>query len=216
MSATRAWLAALLAAPLLCGATSTSIACACCSEEGQYVAEENGKASDVQTAEMAHLKFGPTVALYVGAGDKDDVKGITTPAYQYSLAATFESDTDWRFSFRDEEGKTGTLWVPIKAAKVSIQKLDVHDGTKSAGGGPSLYKEWKFRGRVRGDGIFKAGVNASAEATLILQGRGNNCDAASDFTHWRLEVAGAKAKFAFVGELTSDDQAGDLRADPTE
>jgi hypothetical protein len=35
----------------------------------------------------------------------------------------------------------------------------------------------------------------------VLQGRGNSCDGAEDFTHWQLKIAGKKADYAFYGEL---------------
>jgi len=38
-------------------------------------------------------------------------------------------------------------------------------------------------------------------AALIFQGRGNRCDNAEDFTHWRLEISGKKTSYAFFGEL---------------
>ena len=41
-------------------------------------------------------------------------------------------------------------------------------------------------------GFFKAGIDENTEFSLILQGRGNVCNNAEDFTHWRLEVSGAK------------------------
>jgi hypothetical protein len=37
----------------------------------------------------------------------------------------------------------------------------------------------------------------------VLQGRGNSCDTAEDFTHWRLKITGNKADYAFYGELST-------------
>jgi hypothetical protein len=71
----------------------------------------------------------------------------------------------------------------------------------SAGGGPLLYKEWRFEGRVSGTGFFGAGIVAPTRYLLVLQGRGNGCQDAADFTHWRLQVSGRRAHYAFYGEL---------------
>ena len=62
---------------------------------------------------------------------------------------------------------------------------DLYDGKVGGGGGPSLYKELRLTGASTGPGTHYR---------LILQGRGNNCLVAEDFTHWRLEVTGGKRK----------------------
>jgi hypothetical protein len=66
-----------------------------------------------------------------------------------------------------------------------------------------LYKEWRFEGEVNGTGFFKAGITARTKYFLVLQGRGNSCDAAEDFTHWQLKITGKKADYAFYGELSA-------------
>lgn len=78
---------------------------------------------------------------------------------------------------------------------------DIHDGKLSAGGGPLLYKEWRLEGEIKGNGIFKNGTAAPATYVLVLQGRGNGCDNAEDFAHWRLQVRGEQADYAFYGKL---------------
>ena len=105
----------------------------------------------------------------------------------------------WRFSFRTEDGKTGVLTLPTPP-KVTTFAADIHAGATSAGGGPLLYKEWRFEGMVSGSGIF---VKGPSRGTLIFQGRGNRCDNSTDFSHWRVDVQGKEADFAFFGELTS-------------
>jgi hypothetical protein len=67
--------------------------------------------------------------------------------------------------------------------------------------GPSLYKEWRLEGDVKGTGFFKDGTAQPAKYVLVLQGRGNACDNAEDFGYWRLEINGEKARFAFHGKL---------------
>ena len=78
---------------------------------------------------------------------------------------------------------------------------DIHDGQTSGGGGPLLYKEWRFEGRVTGTGLFRAGIVGPTKYLLVLQGRGNGCQDAGDFKHWRLQIKGRKAEYAFYGEL---------------
>jgi hypothetical protein len=84
-------------------------------------------------------------------------------------------------------------------------KADIRDGQTSPGGGPLLYKEWRFEGQVSGTGLFRAGTTAPAKYFLVLQGRGNGCDNAEDFKHWLLRVNGTKAEYAFYGELAGAD-----------
>jgi hypothetical protein len=200
MNAPRATFCALLVAPLLCCAPTHLLACACCSDEGQHHLDE-GKPTDGQLAEMHYVKFAPTAQPYVGPGDLLDVKGVDAPTMQYAVEASFNEKNEWQLLFRDENGKSGTIWLPLAGTRVTAMRVDIHDGAKSAGGGPLLYKEWKFEGRPRGDGIFRTGLSAPARFKLIFQGRGNNCDSATDFSHWHLDVRGKKADFTFVGKI---------------
>ena len=80
---------------------------------------------------------------------------------------------------------------------------DLHD-SEDRKQGPILYKEWRCAGVAKGDGIFEKGFTAPARYTLIFQGRGNRCDNGEDFTHWRLEISGAKASYAFFGKLLNE------------
>jgi hypothetical protein len=80
-------------------------------------------------------------------------------------------------------------------------QVDIHDGKQSGGGGPLLYKEWRFEGRVNGSGIFRSETVVPIRYYLVFQGRGNACDNAKDFANWRLEVSGKKAGYAFYGNL---------------
>jgi hypothetical protein len=80
-------------------------------------------------------------------------------------------------------------------------KVDIHDKDEESGA-PILYKEWRFKGNVQsGTGFFKAGIVSPTTYFLVLQGRGNVCDNAEDFTYWRLEIEGKKANYAFMGKL---------------
>jgi len=68
----------------------------------------------------------------------------------------------------------------------------------------SLYKELRFKGTVgTTTGFLKKGIASGTSYFLVFQGRGNGCDNASDFTHWRLEITGSKADYALYGDLKS-------------
>ncbi|HSK73862.1 MAG TPA: hypothetical protein VK892_19345, partial [Pyrinomonadaceae bacterium] len=54
-----------------------------------------------------------------------------------------------------------------------------------------------------GNGIFKSSIIKPTTYFLVFQGRGNNCDDVLDFTHWRLEINGRNADYAFFGKLSS-------------
>ena len=114
----------------------------------------------------------------------------------------------WVFEFRDNERHSGTLTLNIPNS-VSIFEVDPRqEKPKAEGGqGPRLYKEWKLTGRAVGTGIFSGGVGAGQNITLILQGHGNSCTTADNFTHWTLILYGPKAEYSLFGELgapTSD------------
>lgn len=104
----------------------------------------------------------------------------------------------WLFDFKDDKNKSGILNLSAPVSMVSYM-VDLREKKE---GDPVLYKEWRFQYNVsQGTGIFKAGVAPATKYFLVLQGRGNMCWAAEDFTSWRLEVTGKKADFAFYGDL---------------
>lgn len=81
------------------------------------------------------------------------------------------------------------------------------DQTPLAGesvGEPVLYKEWRFKYNVgSGNGIFQSGIAPKTEYFLVLQGKGNVCTSAEQFESWRLEVTGAKTRYAFFGKVSA-------------
>jgi len=178
------------------------LACACCAEPGTYSISTSK--SDPTTLEMlGDMKFNKNATLYTDAAGFDDMKGITfnqelTDADQFDLVTAFVAKT-WKFTFKTQDGKTGVLTLPIPAQMLSF-KVDLHD--KEPNIDPSLYKEFRFKGTAaNGTGIFKGGIIKPTSYFLVFQGRGNNCDNASDFTHWRLEVTGRKSDYAFFGKM---------------
>ncbi|MGZ8843210.1 MAG: hypothetical protein ACXW18_06075 [Pyrinomonadaceae bacterium] len=171
-------------------------ACACCAADGQYRIGMN-KPGNSEIELMKRIRFGDTANVFTGEAEVEDaVKGLTHPAETYSLTGSLKAKT-WKLAFRDGNN-LGTLNLMLPAKYLSF-RADIHDGQMGGGGGPLLYKEWRFQGIVNGSGVFSAGLTAPAKYFLVFQGRGNNCDNAEDFTHWRLEITGRKAGYAFYG-----------------
>ena len=121
-------------------------ACACCSDPGEY-GERTAKIEDRDVAELENLQFAATARLFMTDAGEDAVKGVTPVLDSYGLVVAFDKK-GWRFTFRTDDGKTGTLTLPLPAKKATFA-ADIHDGAKSAGGGPLLYKEWRFEGSAR-------------------------------------------------------------------
>jgi hypothetical protein len=171
--------------------------CACCTDPGEYSFVPNTPIRDFHRAQLEGIKFGSSARLYLTDAGEDAVKGISSVTDENTLSAVFEARR-WRLTFRSADGHTGALTLPMPA-KVSTLAADIHDG--EPGAAPVLYKEWRLEGVPTGDGIFQPGFAAPVKYILIFQGRGNRCDSGDDFTHWRLEISGKKASYAFFGDL---------------
>lgn len=200
------FLVALLAIFLL---PVQSLACACCSERGDY-SIWTGKPADYYLEVLEKIDFAEDAELYLGAAGFDAIKGLTAlntasgheGREMYGLTDAFAART-WNLTFKAKNKQAGKLTLPLPTQMVNYH-ADIHDNRKSAGGGPLLYKEWRFKGRVAaGSGIFQPGIIKPTTYFLVLQGRGNGCDNPEDFTHWRLEISGPKANYSFFGKLDS-------------
>jgi hypothetical protein len=173
-------------------------ACACCSNEGDYYVN-TGRPSEYELSIVRQVRFGRAARLYLTEADMEEsARGLAHRAESYALEGSLVGGA-WRLTFR-EGGKTGALSLPLPSRMTSYT-ADIRDGRTSPGGGPLLYKEWRFEGRASGTGIFRAGLAAPTKYLLVLQGRGNGCQDAGDFTHWRLQINGRQAEYAFYGEL---------------
>ncbi|CAN7753570.1 hypothetical protein LJR220_002433 [Bradyrhizobium sp. LjRoot220] len=181
----------------LLGQTSSALACACCTNEGQRnvatVTLDSGKQQEIES-----LRFGDKASLFTGEGDVEGIQGIATPAGSYKLS------TQWRedrlvLSFRDAASHTGTLSL-TRPRTVSVFEVDPRDRPDRAHG-PTLYKEWKLSGPASGSGVFQQGIARQQILTLILQGSGNSCTSSIDFTHWTLVMQGPKANYTLYGNL---------------
>jgi hypothetical protein len=187
---------------LLISLSNNALACACCAEPGTY-SISTSKPDPTTLGLLGEMKFKKDATLYTDAAGFDDLKGLTInqeleDADQFDLVSTFVAKT-WKFTFKTKDGKTGILTLPIPTQMLSF-KVDLHD--KEPNIDPSLYKEFRFKGTASsGTGIFKGGIIKPTSYFLVFQGRGNMCDNASDFTHWRLEITGSKSDYAFFGKM---------------
>lgn len=190
--------AALAACVLL--APGRALACACCSNAGDYRIGF-ARPSDYELSIMRQVRFGGTAQLYLTEADvEESAVGLAHRAEGYALRGSLAGGA-WRLEFRDgKQASTLSLRLP---AKMLSYAADIRDGRTSPGGGPLLYKEWRFEGRAAGTGFFRAGLASPAKYLLVLQGRGGGCQDAGDFTHWRLSVRGGKADYAFYGQLAA-------------
>ena len=198
MKARRLFLISWAALACLVLLPNRALACACCTNTGDYFIDF-AKPSEYELGMLGWVRFGGTAHLYqTEAGPEEDVKGVDGAAENYAVSGSLVGGV-WRLTFKDGN-KTGTLSLPLPAKMLSY-KVDTRDGQTSPGGGPTLYKEWRFEGLTSGTGIFRAGLDGQTKYFLVLQGRGNACDDADDFKHWRLKVTGRKAEYGFYGEL---------------
>jgi hypothetical protein len=196
--AMRAWCGLVLAAILLAIGVGEARACACCTNPGQrYTGIERLDAR--RREQLSELRFNAAATLYTGERDTGDTKGIATPASDYEMHVTREANR-WVFDFRDKDGRTGALSLPLPDT-ISIFEVDPRSDSREGGTGPSLYKEWVITAKAGGNGIFAAGVRGNTRVSLVLHGGGNSCTDAGHFGHWTLEVKGPNADFSFVGEL---------------
>lgn len=173
-------------------------ACACCTNTGQRHDAVETLDSD-RLDEIGRLRFGPVAQLFTGEADPDMIEGIATPSSRYNLRVAQEKDR-WVFTFRDKSGRSGTLVLAMPKS-ISVLAVDPCSGEREGGTGPSLYREWKLTSRAAGTGVFAPGMGKTQRITLVLQGHGNSCASASDFTHWTLAVSGPVARYHLFGAL---------------
>ena len=179
-------------------------ACACCAERGHYSISYS-KMEQYNFDEIKKLNF-HNAKIYMTVAGEEGGKGLSSIGESYQLKSSLQNKM-WTFNFTDDKGKTGTLNFKMPNKMLDF-KADIHDGKDTGAGGPLLYKEWRFKHKVKsGTGVFQNGIKGKTEYFLVLQGRGNVCTSAADFTHWRLEVTGKKANYAFYGSFNSKNTA---------
>ena len=173
-------------------------ACACCTNVGQRY-EGVEPLDSGRLDEISQLRFATVAQLFTGEADPDMVKGIAAASSRYHLQVTQGRDR-WVFAFRDRGGRTGTLTLALPKS-IAVFAVDPRRGEREGGTGPALYREWRLTARAMGTGIFAPGMGEGQRLTLVMQGHGNSCASASDFTHWTLVVSGPVASYHLFGEL---------------
>ena len=198
---------------LLLALQNNIFACACCAEPGTY-SIWTGKADGYYLDVVGGIKFDQKSYLYMTEAGFDSIKGLseirkdynsdswTASSGNFDLTGSYAAKS-WKLNFKTPTGKTGTLSLPIPLQMLTF-KVDIHDGKNGGGGGPLLYKEFRFKGNVgSGSGFFQKGIVKPTTYFLVFKGRGNGCDNSEDFTHWYLEIRGKNAKYEFFGKLSS-------------
>ncbi|MDO9561749.1 MAG: hypothetical protein Q7J60_09025 [Bradyrhizobium sp.] len=188
-----------LAIAVFFSTTPPAFACACCTQQGQRnvatVALDSGKRQEIES-----LRFAGKATLFAGEGEAAEIEGIATPSESYELTAKWLDDR-LELSFRDKLGRTGMLSM-ARPKTMSVFEVDPRD-RPDKGQGPVLYKEWKLTAPAAGSGVFRPGIAPRQLLTLILQGGGNSCTSASDFSHWTLVMQGPKANYTLFGDLVT-------------
>ena len=193
---------------------ANALACACCAEHGTY-STWTGRPAGYDLEVIGGMKFAKSANLILTEAEFEAIKGLESlkadfsnekwseTIDQFDLVASFTKSV-WTLNLATKSGKKGTLVLPLPA-QLSKFKVDIHDGKPGGAGGPLLYKEFRFKGTVRsGSGMFGAGIAPATTYFLVFQGRGNGCDNPEDFSHWRLEISGRKAQYAFFRYVESE------------
>lgn len=193
---------------------NNAFACACCAEPGTY-SIWTGKPEGYYLDVVNGIKFNEKSYLYTTEAGFAMIKGLSEIEKDFNsdswVASAGEFDFTgsyaakmWKLNFKTKSGKTGTLNLPMPAQMLTF-KVDIHDGKRGGGGGgPLLYKEFRFKGNVQtGNGFFQKGITKPTTYFLVFKGRGNGCDNSEDFTNWYLEISGKNASYEFFGKLDS-------------
>lgn len=200
---------------LIASFASNAFACACCAEPGTYFLS-TGKPSEYALSVVKQFEFANKADLYMTEAGFDMIKGLDpihaelendNSAFMddFDLVSAFTGQA-WTFKIKTpNKGTQGTLTLPVPTQMVTF-KVDIHD-QEDRPNGPLLYKEFRFKGKfTNASGFTKKGVAPGTTYFLVFQGRGNGCDEVENFTNWRLEIDGPRAKYAFYGKLASGEK----------
>jgi len=185
--------------------SSSALACACCVDPGYYEISTS-KPDDYILAQLEDIKFDTATSLYMSEAGWDGLRGLDDlvkdeeagKSIDMNIVEAFLHKT-WKLTIKTASGREGTLVLPMPVSMVKF-KVDLHDNEPGTETG--LYKEFRFKGRVGiSTGFLKRGIVRPTTYFLVFQGRGNGCDSLADFDHWRLELDGPKAQYAFYGKV---------------
>jgi hypothetical protein len=168
-------------------------ACACCSNAGQWF-EQKRPLDENERDVINEAKLSAKAQFYESSGEDE---GIAVKSSDFTLKFS-RVQSKWTMTLQGTEGDKGTLTLNISPT-ATVFAADPRDGKVSNGGGPLLYKEVRLEGRISGTGVFAKSIKADSRFRLILQGRGNACLLAQDFSNWVLQIYGKQARFGFYG-----------------
>lgn len=177
---------------------SSSLACACCAESGEWY-ERTGKLAAYEIEELRRVEFDKTARTYLTAMGYEGLKGFPVEYESFNLSSLLKPSLALALTFKGERGETGSLTLLLPRVATSFG-TDLHDAPEGSAGA-ILYKEWRFEGVASGSGVFQKSITRGTKFQLILQGRGNNCLSSADFNNWRLDITGPRASYAFYGSL---------------
>jgi hypothetical protein len=192
------FIALIVLLPVLSASPSTPLMCACCAEPGEWF-ERTGRMVDYEIEELRNVKFGQTVRTYMTAAGFEGLKGLPLEYETFALTSNLKQNLALTLTLKGERGETGSLILPLPRV-ATFFGADLHDMPEGSAG-PILYKEWRFKGLVKGNGFFRKSIVPGTKFHFILQGRGNNCLSSTDFGNWRIEITGPRADYAFYGSL---------------
>ena len=164
--------------------------CACCADDGEWYQRAERITADMRQ-EINRVGFSDATNAMSGMEDGPFSEG------KFELTRSNDMRR-WQLKYVGAQGKSGSLSLPIPLRLVNFG-ADVHDGQQGGGGGPLLYKEWRFDGSAIGTGVFKTW--RGAKFRLVLQGRGNHCTQAEDFKHWNLSVNHRSTSLSVYGAV---------------
>lgn len=184
-------------------------ACACCAEPGTRMSYTTKTDSFIRDL-VKEFKVADKAELFMTEAGFDTIEGIPAIAKEdetaqgmldFSSTGSFAGNI-WKMTLKSPKGLAATYSIPVPL-KYSEFKVDIHD-QEGRPNGPWLYKEIRFAGTLTSaSGFAKAGAVRGTKYELVFSGRGVGCNEVEDFTHWRLDIDGPKAGYAFFGKLSS-------------
>jgi hypothetical protein len=154
---------------------------------------------------LDEMKFDVVGHLYESEAGFDGIRGLDDlrkdeeagKSIDLNIVEAFVGKT-WQLNVT-ANGRQGLLVLPMPLTMLKF-KVDQHEN--EPGTETFLYKELRFKGVVRsGTGLFRKDIVRPTTYFLVFQGHGNGCDSSADYTHWRLELSGSLANYAFFGKL---------------
>ncbi|MDH3530496.1 MAG: hypothetical protein OEQ28_13105 [Acidobacteriota bacterium] len=177
---------------------SQIFACACCAERGDYYLRESVP-EEYLLSEIQRIGLASAV-LHTDAGYPESVVGINPLGESFSVKGAL-TGKKFRFEFTDDKSRSAIL---ILSRPEKIEEFGVDQEPLSESGAVILYKEMRFKSKVQSaTGFLKNGIDSETTYNLILQGRGNHCTNAEDFSSYILQVTGKKARYSFFGKLNA-------------